>query len=1600
MKLSRLMFMLLLAVSPVQTASAGLGDLHILSSAPAVRVGETLELSLEIEGLLGDSPADPGSTCTWTASAGSIAGDGPEVTYTPPSEPGYIALTVTCQEGEEDPVLTAKRALLVYKQFVIIKADDLLSYDGTVSDAWQIYLDYMSERRRIKHSAGIITESLAFYTLSGANDYTGLIRAHHDAGLAEFWHHGLDHSGSPVEARLLDPPPQWRAPLSSAPLTEFFGQPYAYQKSHLEDGLAYAEAVLGFPMHTFGAPFGLTDGVTTTVVDESDDIKVWFDGQPASTKRVIDVNELLVENPTGYPILGQFEAVYDPEEPLIVLQVHPGYTEDPGAVTPFIVRFNAWSAILDQLEAEDVTFLLPFEYHQLFEDGAYPLHPDADSDGDGIHDRDEGSGDDNADGLPDFLDPLSDGTSEPRVRNVTTHPDGTGIYEIAFDFLGTGFVPRDFTVELEESNGTRTELQDFTVEGGGNLSGLPGTSYEIAWDALTQLGEVELDDAALVVTPAYNPLPIHDLLTVPGGEFTQGCPACDTGDSQPRFDVNLDGYYLGKYEVTNAEFATVLNGVYLTGSLGDANAGPYSGGDVYLAGQLILNLDDPDCAIDFNAGIFSVKTREAQSLANHPVTHVTWYGAVLYCHALSILEGLLPAYELGGSWALKYPYTGGYRLPTEAEWERAAAWGGGEPAFNFGIAANTIDTTRANYDNANPVAFTGDPYTAPVGYYNGDNSTIDSPSTTGAYDMSGNVAEWVHDRYAPYAAQDAPLDNPRGIDTRAKRVIRGGDWSSAESGVEAARRTAAFANRADGKTGFRIARATTVGIGRSAAFRVDTIRPEASIALVGNPDEDAATVTYQAAFTEPVQGVTEEFFSLETTGSVEIAPSISGFSFDGEVCTITADTGFMQGNLTLKLADATGEITDTSSNPLVETEYESTPFALNTIQPAVTAITLIGNPALNASSVQYLVQFNKPVTGVTFDDFSVLESGRVGELPTVTGVELAGAACTVTVALGLTEGSYGLRLDDADASILGAGDFPLRDNTVDSALLHTADTRGALASASVDDVPAANAQSLTVNLQFSEPVTGLGLANFTLDTTGTVTEAPGLEDLDGSGDSYQLTIDTGVMDGVITLAWVGTGGILDAAGNPLFEDGGALPLPAVDTIPPVLLELLDPVDTPPNSRNVAFLLNFSEPVYDFAASEFTPVASGTVESPASILQVERRDDLDTLEVSVDPGTFTGALFLQFLPQTLRDAAGNLIAEGAVSATGHSTDTVPPRLSASEAVTPSPTNGASIQYRLTFTEPVSGLVGEGGGGLLIDAGALNYDAVQSEFDGSLSVILVTLSGLSTASAEVALNALANGVIRDQNDNPLDTVSIEAARITVDRTPPDTQCRARFVDLDGAGIATLVPSAFDDGSTDDSGSVTATLVEPASVDCDSIGLNSITVTFADALGNTATCSALAVVRDPLDACRPPEGEGQGEALADGEGEGEGGEGEGQGEAAVEGEGTLEGEGEGEPREHSADWNGTPDGRFDLAELLRAIQLYNAAGVCCDETQTSDDGYLPGACASRACARHTGDFAEPAWELTLSEILRMIQLFNLGAFVECPEGESEDGFCPSGR
>jgi uncharacterized repeat protein (TIGR03806 family) len=97
-----------------------------------------------------------------------------------------------------------------------------------------------------------------------------------------------------------------------------------------------------------------------------------------------------------------------------------------------------------------------------------------------------------------------------------------------------------------------------------------------------------------------------------------------------------------------------------------------------------------------------------------------------------------------------------------------------------------------------------------------------------------------------------------------------------------------------------------------------------------------------------------------------------------------------------------------------------------------------------------------------------------------------------------------------------------------------------------------------------------------------------------------------------------------------------------------------------------------------------------------------------------------------------------------------------------------------------------------------------------------------------------------------------------------------------------------------------------------------------------------------------------------------------------------------GEGETR-HSADQNG--NGTLDLGEVLRVIQLYNAEGLHCDAG--TEDGYAPGAGDTATCEPHASDYVTQDWVVSLSELLRLIQLYNMGSFHPCDTG-SEDGFC----
>jgi len=203
--------------------------------------------------------------------------------------------------------------------------------------------------------------------------------------------------------------------------------------------------------------------------------------------------------------------------------------------------------------------------------------------------------------------------------------------------------------------------------------------------------------------------------------------------------------------------------------------------------------------------------------AHNPVSSVNWYDCVKWCNARSQQAHLTPVYYTDAGFTTVYktgdPGTvymnmaaGGYRLPTEAEWEKAARGGQSGQRFPWG---DTIDETLANYysDTAN---FTYDD--GPNGYNALDTKGTSNGSTTpigtfaangyGLYDIAGNVFEWCWDWYGTPYGQPSTT-NPTGPASGSDRVLRGGYWSSNANDARCADRIVIGPVNAGGSIGFR-----------------------------------------------------------------------------------------------------------------------------------------------------------------------------------------------------------------------------------------------------------------------------------------------------------------------------------------------------------------------------------------------------------------------------------------------------------------------------------------------------------------------------------------------------------------------------------------------------------------------------------------------------------------------------------------------------------------------------------------------------------------------------------------------------------------------------
>ena len=256
---------------------------------------------------------------------------------------------------------------------------------------------------------------------------------------------------------------------------------------------------------------------------------------------------------------------------------------------------------------------------------------------------------------------------------------------------------------------------------------------------------------------------------IPGGIFQMG-DTLDEGypDELPVHGVDVSEFYMDKYEVTNDEMVEVMqwahdNGKLVVSSISVKNA---QGNQ-----QELLDLDDTDCRITWNGSSFSMKSAKG---SGYPCVEVSWYGSAAYCNYRSEKEERTPCYDLT-DWSCDFS-ANGYRLPTEAEWEKAARGGLGN---RYGCG-DSIDYSKANYDN-NPTYDIGDyPYTSPVGEF--------APNEYGLYDMAGNVWEWCGDWYAGAYYATSPSSNPRGASTGSHRVLRGGPYHEISEECRSARR--------------------------------------------------------------------------------------------------------------------------------------------------------------------------------------------------------------------------------------------------------------------------------------------------------------------------------------------------------------------------------------------------------------------------------------------------------------------------------------------------------------------------------------------------------------------------------------------------------------------------------------------------------------------------------------------------------------------------------------------------------------------------------------------------------------------------------------------
>lgn len=423
------------------------------------------------------------------------------------------------------------------------------------------------------------------------------------------------------------------------------------------------------------------------------------------------------------------------------------------------------------------------------------------------------------------------------------------------------------------------------------------------------------------------------------------------------------------------------------------------------------------------------------------------------------------------------------------------------------------------------------------------------------------------------------------------------------------------------------------GNAASETYTIDRTPPAViSITPLSPSPTNAAVIDFAVTFSEPVSGVDLPDLLLTTSAGATIT-SITGSAAS---YLVSVATGTGNDTIRLDLLD-NDSVIDLAGNTTSAGFTNGGNYIIDRSAPVVTSITPVNQT--NTSSVDFMVSFSEPVTGVDGSDFSLFTINRAA----ITNVSGSGSQYAVSVAIQPGSDSIRLDLNDND-SIADAVGNPLGGAGLGNGNFIGGNINIAIDTPIVTSIIRAgasptNAANVDFILTFSEPVFGVDISDFLLTGDGTITNIndsnPFFIITVSAANDGELKLDLIDDDSIRNADGISLGGI--GTGNANFTSGETY---RIDRTPPQITSIIRAGSNPAINSTADFIATFSEPVHGVELNDFITAPSNVIKS--SVIHLQSADPFYWVTITTGAGSGTVRLDL-FDNGNITDHAGNPLA---------------------------------------------------------------------------------------------------------------------------------------------------------------------------------------------------------------------------------------------------------------------------------------------------------------------------------------------------------------------